>query len=133
MDTITMSAIDSGAMEQIVDTVITRHHAMLAPPPSPWANLFAGAPAWITLIAMMVIGFVSLNTRLATVEYQNQISIQDRVSIHATLDKSAETIAGIKTDLSDIKIELRQALQQQAAQRGTVYMPPASASTDTPN
>ena len=70
--------------------------------------LFEKAPAWITLLAAAGMGYALLNTRLSTCEYQNQISIVDRADLHHRVDKTDETLIQVRTDLTEIKVSLKE-------------------------
>lgn len=70
--------------------------------------LFDRAPAWITLLVAAVIGYASLNTRVSTCEYQNQISITDRGDLRRRQDKTDDTLAEVRTDLGEIKVTLKE-------------------------
>ena len=60
------------------------------------------------LLVAAVVGYASLNTRVSTCEYQNQISITDRADLRRRLDKSDDTLSEMKTDLGEIKVTLKQ-------------------------
>ena len=78
--------------------------------------LFDRAPAWITLLVAAVVGYASLNTRVSTCEYQNQISITDRSDLRRRLDKTGDTLAEVRTDLGEIKVTLKQLAEQKTRQ-----------------
>ncbi len=78
--------------------------------------LFDRAPAWITLLVAAVIGYASLNTRVSTCEYQNQISITDRSDLRRRLDKTDDTLTEVRTDLGEIKVTLKQLAEQKTRQ-----------------
>jgi hypothetical protein len=71
-------------------------------------TLFEKGPAWITLLVAAVVGYASLNTRVSTCEYQNQLSIADRADLRRRLDKSDGTLSEMKIDLGEIKVTLKQ-------------------------
>ena len=48
------------------------------------------------------------NTRVSTCEYQNQISIADRAELHHRVDKTDETLIQVRTDLTEIKVSLKE-------------------------
>ena len=80
-----------------------------APVPAFTLNtLFEKGPAWIGLLVAAFVGYASLNTRVSTCEYQNQISIADRADLRRRLDKSDDTLSEMKTDLGEIKVTLKQ-------------------------
>ena len=70
--------------------------------------LFEKAPAWITLLVAAGTGYALLNTRLSTCEYQNQISIADRAELHHRVDKTDDTLIQVRTDLTEIKVSLKE-------------------------
>ena len=81
-----------------------------APVPAFTLNtLFERGPAWIALLVAAIVGYASLNTRVSTCEYQNQISITDRADLRRRLDKSDDTLSEMKTDLGEIKVTLKTA------------------------
>lgn len=71
-------------------------------------TVFERAPAWITLMVAAGTGYALLNTRVSTCEYQNQISISDRADLHRRVDKTDDTLTQVRTDLSEIKVSLRE-------------------------
>lgn len=98
------------AKEIVRAQVAQQREQMQAPRPAGWTvnALFEKAPAWITLLVAAGTGYALLNTRVSTCEYQNQISIADRADLHHRVDKTDDTLAQVRTDLTEIKVSLKE-------------------------
>ena len=98
------------AKEIVRAQVALQREQMQAPKVAGWNvnMLFEKAPAWITLLVAAGTGYALLNTRVSTCEYQNQISIADRLDLHHRVDKTDDTLIQVRTDLSEIKVSLKE-------------------------
>ena len=74
--------------------------------PSMADKLLAHAPAWLTILGVAIASYIILNGRMTTVEYQNQVSMTDRVALHTKLDEATHDMSEVKSNFAAMKADL---------------------------
>lgn len=96
-----------------LDELAEKIAAKITPPDAPpahtamnWSSLWSVAPAWLSLLAALVLGFSNLHTRVSTIEYQAIQGQQEHKDFRDRLNKGDDAVSSLRADIREVKTML---------------------------